>query len=73
MKPLAAKIRMCMIYTHLLRKGAFVARLRAKQFLPACAMNRATACRGGSVCLNRLARLLSGESAGFTLLREAVS
>ena len=28
--------------------------------------------RGGSVCLNRLARLLSGGSAGFMPLREAV-
>ena len=28
--------------------------------------------RGGSVCLNRLARLLSGTSAGFMPLREAV-
>ena len=28
--------------------------------------------RGGSVCLNRLARLLSGASAGFMPLREAV-
>ena len=28
--------------------------------------------RGGSVCLNRLAQLLSGASAGFTPLREAV-